>query len=82
MVGIRPEHVVLAQDEPREQTAEVEMLFTEPMGADTLGWFQFGEQRLSARLVPQVARGLSGRVRLALLSDHISLFDPSDEARL
>ena len=79
VVGIRPEHVVLARDEAREQTAEVEMLFTEPMGEDTLGWFQFGEHRLSARLVP---RDLSGRVRLALLSDHISLFDPSSEARL
>ncbi len=82
VVGIRPEHVVLARDEPIEQTAEVEALFTEPMGADTLGWFQFAEHRLSARLVPQVARGLGARVRLALLSDHISLFDPSSEARL
>src|ERR1700689_4724077 len=82
IVGIRPEHVVLARDEPPEQTADVETLFTEPMGADTLGWFQFGEHRLSARLVPQVARGISGRVRLAMLSDHISLFDPSSELRL
>jgi multiple sugar transport system ATP-binding protein len=82
VVGIRPEHVVLAQDEPTERTAEVQTLFLEPMGADTLGWFQFGAHRLSARLVPQIARGLSGRVRLALLSDHISLFDPSTEVRL
>jgi ABC-type sugar transport system ATPase subunit len=82
VVGIRPEHVVLAQNEPTERTAEVETLFFEPMGADTLGWFQFGAHRLSARLVPRIARGLSGRVRLALLSDHISLFDPSTEARL
>jgi hypothetical protein len=54
----------------------------EPMGADTLGWFQAGEHRLSARLVPQVARGISGRVRLSLQSDHISLFDPASEGRL
>jgi multiple sugar transport system ATP-binding protein len=82
VVGIRPEHVVLARDEPAAQVADAEVLFTEPMGADTLGWFQFGEHRLSARLVPQVARGISGRVRLALLADHISLFDPSSETRL
>jgi len=82
VVGIRPEHVVLADDEPREQTMDAEALFMEPMGADTLGWFQCGEHRLSARLVPQVARSISGRVRLALLSDHVSLFDPSSEARL
>jgi multiple sugar transport system ATP-binding protein len=82
VVGIRPEHVELARDAPQERIMDAETLFMEPMGADTLGWFQFGEHRLSARLVPQVARGVSGRVGLAVLSDHISLFDPSSEARL
>jgi multiple sugar transport system ATP-binding protein len=82
IVGIRPEHVALARDEPEAQIADAELLFIEPMGADTLGWFQFDGHRLSARLVPQVARGISGRVRLALLADHISLFDPTSEARL
>ena len=80
--AIRPEHVELARDAPQERIMDAETLFMEPMGADTLGWFQFGEHRLSARLVPQVARGVSGRVGLAVLSDHISLFDPSSEARL
>jgi multiple sugar transport system ATP-binding protein len=78
ILGIRPEHVVLARD----GRIEAETLFMEPMGADTLGWFDFGEHRLSARLIPQVARGLSGRVKLQLLADHFSLFDPSTEARL
>ena len=82
VIGIRPEHLVLARDEPGEPTFDAEALFMEPMGADTLGWFQFGEHRLSARLIPQVARGLSGRVRLSLNADHLSLFDPSSEARL
>jgi multiple sugar transport system ATP-binding protein len=78
IVGIRPEHVLPADD----GVVEAETLFVEPMGADTLGWFQAGEHRLSARLVPQLARGLSGRIRLRLLTDHLSLFDPSTEARL
>lgn len=78
VLGIRPEHVVLAS----EGAIAAEAMFMEPMGADTLGWFQFGEHRLSARLVPQVARGLSGQVKLRLLTDHLSLFDPSTEARL
>ena len=82
VVGIRPEHLALARNEPGEHTLDAEALFMEPMGADTLGWFQFGEHRLSARLVPQVARGLSGRVRLSLNADHLSLFNPSSEARL
>jgi multiple sugar transport system ATP-binding protein len=78
ILGIRPEHLVLAH----AGTIEAETLFMEPMGADTLGWFDFADHRLSARLVPQVARELSGRVRLQLLADHVSLFDPSTEARL
>jgi multiple sugar transport system ATP-binding protein len=82
VVGIRPEHVAIVPDEPGKPTMDAEALFMEPMGADTLGWFQVGEYRLSARLVPQLARGISGRVRLSLQSDHISLFDPDTEARL
>lgn len=83
VVGIRPEHVVLACDGGDDPaTIEAETLFMEPMGADTLGWFQFCNQRIAARLVPQVARGLAGRVRLALAVDHLSLFDPSSERRL
>ncbi len=78
ILGVRPEHVVMASD----GMIEADTLFMEPMGADTLGWFQFGEHRLSARLIPRAARGLSGRVRLSLLADHISLFDPPTEARL
>src|SRR5215472_13094174 len=38
VVGVRPEHVVLARDEPYDRTIEAEALFMEPMGADTLGW--------------------------------------------
>src|SRR5262249_33195860 len=75
VVGIRPEHVVIGRDESDGRTIETEALFMEPMGADTLGWFSFGEHRLSARLVPQVARGLSGRAKLTFLSEHMSLFD-------
>jgi multiple sugar transport system ATP-binding protein len=82
VLGIRPEHVVLSRHEPSSCTIQAEALFMEPMGADTLGWFQFGDQRLSARLAPQVARNISGPVRLSLLSEHMSLFDPSTEARL
>jgi multiple sugar transport system ATP-binding protein len=52
------------------------------MGADTLGWFQYGSQRISARLPPQRARGLSGTVRLALDIGQVSLFDPTTEQRL
>ena len=80
--GIRPEHVPLAEPQTRGPTIEAETLFIEPMGADTLAWFQYGSQRISARLPPQRARGLSGKVRLALDSGQVSLFDPATEQRL
>jgi multiple sugar transport system ATP-binding protein len=80
--GIRPEHVSLANHETRGPVIEAETLFTEPMGADTLGWFQYGLQRISARLPPQRARGLSGKVRLLLDIGQVSLFDPMTEQRL
>ena len=52
------------------------------MGADTLAWFQYGSQRISAWLPPQRARGLTGKVRLALNISQVSLFDPATEQRL
>jgi multiple sugar transport system ATP-binding protein len=80
--GIRPEHVSLADHETRRPVIEAETLFIEPMGADTLAWFQYGSQRISARLPPQRARGLSGKVRLTLDTGQVSLFDPTTEQRI
>jgi multiple sugar transport system ATP-binding protein len=80
--GIRPEHVSLADPGTRGPVIVADTLFIEPMGADTLGWFQYGSQRISARLPPQRARGLPGKVRLALDIDQVSLFDPTTERRL
>ena len=80
--GIRPEHVSLANQETRGPVIEAQTLFIEPMGADTLAWFQHGSQRISARLPPQRAREISGKVRLALDISQVSLFDPATEQRL
>ena len=80
--GIRPEHVSLADDATRAPVIEAETLFIEPMGADTLAWFQYGAQRISARLPPQRARGLTGKVHLTLDTSQVSLFDPTTEQRL
>jgi multiple sugar transport system ATP-binding protein len=80
--GIRPEHLSLANHETHGPVIEAETLFMEPMGADTLGWFQYGSQRVSARLPPQRARSISGKVRLALDISQVSIFDPATEQRL
>jgi multiple sugar transport system ATP-binding protein len=82
VVGIRPEHIGLATPAQEQYAVTADTLFMEPMGADTLGWFQCGEHRIAARLSPQAARRISGEVRLNLAMDQISLFDPASEARL
>jgi len=82
VVGLRPEHIGLAQDPADAHTVLADTLFMEPMGADTLGWFQFAGNRVSARLTPQTARRVGGQVPLSLLTEHVSLFDPSSGARL
>ena len=78
LLGIRPEHVSL---DAAGQVAS-ETLFMEPMGADTLGWFQIGTEKLSARLTPQMARGIAGPQRLALDIPHASVFAADTEQRL
>jgi multiple sugar transport system ATP-binding protein len=80
--GIRPEHVSLADHHTLGRVIEAKTLFIEPMGADTLAWFRWGLQRISARLPPQRARGLSGKVRITLDIGQASLFDPATEQRL
>ena len=77
--GIRPEHAALSGAGVQVAT---ETLFMEPMGADTLGWFNMGSHRLSVRLAPQRARGVAGNVDLALDLRLASLFDATTERRL
>ena len=77
--GIRPEHAALSGAGVQVAT---ETLFMEPMGADTLGWFQLGTEKLSARLAPQTARGISGPQRLALDIANASIFARDTEQRL
>ena len=82
ILSLRPEHVSLATGDDPAGVVEAETLFTEPMGADTLAWFRHGDQRISARLEPHFARGISGRVRLAFDLDSVSVFDPVSGSRL
>jgi len=79
ILGIRPEHAALAGAGVQVDT---ETLFMEPMGADTLGWFQLGTEKLAARLAPQVARGVNGPQRLALDIANASIFARDTEQRL
>jgi multiple sugar transport system ATP-binding protein len=82
VLGIRPEHVGLATSDSTGAAVEAEALFMEPMGADTLGWFELAGQRMSARIEPHRARNVSGRARLSLDMDRVSIFSKESESRL
>ena len=81
ILGVRPEHIGLAAGGAPGEQIDADTDFMEPMGADTLGWFTIGSQRLSARLPPQHARGVAGPTRLALDLSHASLFNADRESR-
>ncbi len=51
VIGIRPEHIGLATQAQEQCAVDADTLFMEPMGADTLGWFQCGAHRIAARLI-------------------------------
>jgi multiple sugar transport system ATP-binding protein len=81
ILGVRPEHIGLADDGMPGEPVDAAADFSEPMGADTLVWFTVGDQRLSARLAPQRARGVAGPTRLTLDLRHASLFDATTGRR-
>ncbi len=79
VLGIRPEKTTLS-DGPGSVRADVTSI--EPLGADTLVWLDVAGQRMSARIPPEIAAGLSGSLRLRLDVEGVSLFDPDTGLRL
>jgi len=76
--GVRPEDLSLDPNGP----IKVEHLFNEPMGADTLSWFQTAGQRISVRLKPADAAGIAPSTTLACDVAKVSLFDRVTGVRL
>ena len=58
------------------------LVVTEPLGSDTLCWFDVGAHRLSARLQPRRARGLNGRQQLYFDLGKASVFSSETQRRL
>jgi multiple sugar transport system ATP-binding protein len=78
VLGMRPEDLRIDASGP----LQVSHLFNEPMGADTLAWFQAGEQRISVRLKSAEASALTPSTALAFDAAKLSLFDKLTGARL
>ncbi|MBI1218625.1 MAG: sn-glycerol-3-phosphate ABC transporter ATP-binding protein UgpC [Rhodobacteraceae bacterium] len=80
VLGIRPESIALAVE--GAEAFEAEVRFVEPLGADTLCWFDLGGASYCARMTPAAARGVAGRRRLGIDLDRLSVFAEATGFRL
>jgi len=78
-VGLRPEDIELVNDGP---ALEGKTLFVEPMGADSLAWFDVAGHRVSVRLKADDGKRVGETARLAVPTEKLSLFDPNTENRV
>ncbi len=82
VLGIRPEDIHLGAAPAGEASIQAELSFIEPMGADTLAWFDLAGKRLSVRLEPRQARQLAGLQTLHFKASKASIFSAATERRL
>jgi multiple sugar transport system ATP-binding protein len=83
VLGLRPEDIVVADAGSSGTGVDASLVFLEPMGADTLAWFDTaGGERLSVRLSSPSARSMPGTVRLVVDPARASIFSRETEHRL
>ena len=81
VLGIRPEDLsVVGPQTPGALSGT--LLYTEPLGAETLVWLESGGTKMSVRLSPDSARSLPSSLGLAIAPLKLSLFDPASGLRL
>jgi multiple sugar transport system ATP-binding protein len=80
--GLRPEHLAWTASEPNASTIEVTASVVEPLGADTLVFFEINGFEMVARLPPEAARDTGDRVRLRPDLRRMHLFDPASGKRI
>ncbi|MEO3434659.1 sn-glycerol-3-phosphate ABC transporter ATP-binding protein UgpC [Inquilinus sp. CAU 1745] len=82
ILGVRPEHIAPADGADGRYVQSAAPVMTEPMGADSLGWFDFGGRQIAVRLVPERARSLEPDQKLAFDLRKSSVFCQTTEERL
>jgi multiple sugar transport system ATP-binding protein len=82
IVGLRPEHLAMASGPTSAPPIEIAADVVEPLGADTLVFFNLAGRELVARVPPGAARRRGDRLRLHPEVSRMHLFDPSTEARI
>jgi multiple sugar transport system ATP-binding protein len=80
--GLRPEHLAWAEGDVDAATVEVAASVVEPLGADTLVFFEISALEMVARLPPEAARHTGDRVRVRPDLRRMHLFDPATGMRI
>ena len=81
--GLRPEHLAwTGADVDATSVVEVAASVVEPLGADTLVFFEISGLEMVARVPPEAARDTGDRVRLRPDLRRMHLFDPATGARI
>src|SRR5215208_5239869 len=76
IIGIRPESFAwAAQDEPA--AIEIVASVVEPLGSDTLVFFELGGHEMVSRVPPEAVRRAGDRLRLSVDLSRMHLFDPA-----
>jgi ABC-type sugar transport system ATPase subunit len=82
VLGLRPEDLAWAKTDVDAATVEVAASVVEPLGADTLVFFEISGLEMVARLPPEAVRHTGDRVRLRPDLRHMHLFDPATGRRI
>jgi multiple sugar transport system ATP-binding protein len=80
--GLRPEHLAWTGAQVDATTIEVTASVVEPLGADTLVFFEIAGLEMVARLPPEAARQTGDRIRLQPDLGRMHLFDPASGKRI
>jgi ABC-type sugar transport system ATPase subunit len=80
--GLRPEQLAWTGPDVDAGTVEVAASVVEPLGADTLVFFEISGLEMVARLPPEAARDTGDRVRLRPDLRRMHLFDPATGRRI
>jgi len=76
VLGVRPQDVVVSQDERSDQNAiEAEVFTVEPLGDSTILDLKIGETRMKAVTSPDFPEEMGGKVWARFRADRVYLFD-------
>jgi multiple sugar transport system ATP-binding protein len=80
--GLRPEHITEARRADQQGEFSTTLDVVEPMGMETMVYFNVDGQEVCARVEPSSASGPGEKMRLYANMDHMHLIDPQSGAVL